>query len=161
MTNNISKNFDANKANIVFALGSNLGNREFYLDLAGKILCQKLALNNVVISSKLANPPLLIANSPKSWDLEFINLVIAGNICLENFSPKTILTTIKEIETMLARTNTKTWAPRTIDIDILLIKNLILKDKDLTIPHYDLENRQFFLQPLTEIVPNWRELFLR
>ncbi|MCB9247505.1 MAG: 2-amino-4-hydroxy-6-hydroxymethyldihydropteridine diphosphokinase [Ignavibacteriales bacterium] len=43
------------------------------------------------------------------------------------------------------------WGPREIDLDILLFNNLIYFDKNITIPHRDLLNRDFVLVPLLEI----------
>lgn len=43
------------------------------------------------------------------------------------------------------------WAPRTMDLDIILFGSIQQKDSHLTIPHAELKNRLFVLQPLQEI----------
>jgi 2-amino-4-hydroxy-6-hydroxymethyldihydropteridine diphosphokinase len=45
------------------------------------------------------------------------------------------------------------WAPRIIDLDILLYDDIIMKGNNLTIPHKLMHERLFVLQPLSEIAP--------
>ncbi|RLM19523.1 2-amino-4-hydroxy-6-hydroxymethyldihydropteridine diphosphokinase [Brenneria alni] len=45
------------------------------------------------------------------------------------------------------------WGPRTLDLDILLFGNQIIHTQRLTVPHYDMKNREFMLYPLAEIAP--------
>ena len=62
---------------------------------------------------------------------------------------------ISEIETSVGRQRTGIkWESRIIDIDLLLWGNDIVKLPQLTIPHYDLSNRDFFLIPLLELNPS-------
>jgi len=61
---------------------------------------------------------------------------------------------ILHIEKQLGRIRNEKWGPRTIDIDILIFDNLILRDKDLVIPHPQMQNRNFVLAPLSELAPN-------
>ena len=60
---------------------------------------------------------------------------------------------ILQIEKQLGRIRHEKWGPRTIDIDILIFDNLILRDNDLVIPHPQMQNRNFVLAPLAEIAP--------
>lgn len=48
------------------------------------------------------------------------------------------------------------WGPRTLDLDILLFGDEIINTERLTVPHYDMKNRQFMLYPLAEIAPELR-----
>ena len=61
---------------------------------------------------------------------------------------------ILQIEKQLGRIRHEKWGPRTIDIDILLFDNMILRDKDLVIPHPQMHHRNFVLAPLAEIAPS-------
>lgn len=61
---------------------------------------------------------------------------------------------ILQIEKQLGRIRHEKWGPRTIDIDILLFDNIILRDNDLIIPHPQMHNRNFVLAPLAELAPN-------
>ena len=51
----------------------------------------------------------------------------------------------------MGRVRTEKWVARVLDIDILLYDNLIIKEKDLKIPHPHLHERNFVLVPLMEI----------
>ena len=48
------------------------------------------------------------------------------------------------------------WGPRTIDLDILFYDRDVIDTKDLHIPHIDMANRLFVLQPLSEIAGFYR-----
>ncbi len=144
---------------IIFGLGSNLGDRKFNLDCASTFLQQKLQLMELRKSTIFKNPALLKENSPKEWDIEFFNIALSARINLEQFPPQKILEVIKEIENELGRKPDAKWSPRPIDIDILIIEGTKIDLKDeLVIPHYDLQNRDFFLVTMEEIEPKWREL---
>lgn len=69
------------------------------------------------------------------------------------FPPKLLLQKLLQIEKQMGRVRTLKWGPRTIDIDILLFDDLILRDKDLEIPHPHIPERSFVLAPLAEIAP--------
>lgn len=143
------------KKRIIFGLGSNLGDREFYLNQAIKELTERLSLEQSKTSSIFKNPALLLPDSPKDWDQEFFNIAFSADINVEKFPPLKILEIVKEIEKKLGRQDRQRWAPREIDIDILLIEDLEVKIEDhLIIPHYDLLNRDFFLKTISEIEPN-------
>ncbi len=62
---------------------------------------------------------------------------------------------ILQIEKQLGRIRHEKWGPRTIDIDILLFDNIVLRDNDLVIPHPQMQNRNFVLAPLAELAPNF------
>lgn len=46
------------------------------------------------------------------------------------------------------------WGPRTLDLDILLFGDDVIHTARLTVPHYDMKNREFMLYPLAEIAPD-------
>ena len=62
-----------------------------------------------------------------------------------------VLREIHLIEAEAGRQRTQVWGPRTLDIDILLYDDLVLKTKEITIPHPRLTSRRFVLLPLAEI----------
>ena len=43
--------------------------------------------------------------------------------------------------------------PRTLDLDILFYDDLVLTERDLFVPHPDMKNRKFVLEPLSELAP--------
>ncbi|MBZ0200333.1 MAG: 2-amino-4-hydroxy-6-hydroxymethyldihydropteridine diphosphokinase [Ignavibacteriaceae bacterium] len=85
-----------------------------------------------------------------------------GNIKQQNFyntaafiktslSPKELLLFIKELEIKNGRTSSERWGQREIDIDILFYDDLISSDEELTVPHKEIELRDFVLLPLADI----------
>ncbi len=73
--------------------------------------------------------------------------------CFEtDISPEELLKTILAFEKQIGRTrNGIKWSSRIIDIDIVLYGATIIESSNLTIPHYDLNQRDFFIIPLTEL----------
>ena len=150
---------NSNNKKVIFALGSNLGDRAKNLDDALLMLKQELLLENVKTSKILINQALLLPDSPPEWNLEFFNIAISGVVDLSRFEPLKILEVIKQIEQNLQRNSKGKWSPRTIDIDILLIENTkIYNPPQLVIPHIEILNRDFFLIPLNEIEPDWQKI---
>jgi 2-amino-4-hydroxy-6-hydroxymethyldihydropteridine diphosphokinase len=139
---------------IIFGLGSNLGDREFYLNEAVSNLELLLELKNIKRSEIFKNPAMLLPDSPKDWNIEFFNIAVSADINLGKFSAEKTLEIVKKIEKILGRIDRERWAPREIDIDILAIENLKIDiDQKLTIPHPGLLERDFFLKTVEEIEP--------
>jgi len=65
-----------------------------------------------------------------------------------------LLHKILDIELLLGREREEKWGPRTIDIDILFYGDEIIDAKELKVPHPELHNRSFTLEPLAEIAPH-------
>ena len=129
---------------IYLSLGSNQGDRRENIKKAIELI----KANNVnvsKISSLYETEPVGFKDQPY-----FYNLCLKAETKLD---PHTLLTLIKGIETETGRVKTTEKGPRIIDIDILFYSNIILKDKDLVIPHSEIINRKFVLEPLCEIAP--------
>lgn len=142
---------------IIFGLGSNLGDRSLFLENSVSELIKRLQLTNTKKSNILKNPAMLLPDSPAEWNQEFYNIAFSADINLQTFSPEKILEIVKEIEKKIGRQERSRWAPREIDIDILTIENLKIKiGQKLIIPHYDLQNRDFFMKTIKEIEPDWK-----
>jgi 2-amino-4-hydroxy-6-hydroxymethyldihydropteridine diphosphokinase len=137
---------------IVFALGSNLGDREGYLLAAGELLQERLRLRNVKKSQIFQNKAMLLEGSPPEWDVDFFNIALSGEVDLNEFSAIEILQIIKEIEVLVGRQERARWAPREIDIDILAIDEMQVEvGEKLIIPHVGLFEREFFYKVFLEI----------
>ncbi|MBM3579374.1 MAG: hypothetical protein FJX34_01210, partial [Alphaproteobacteria bacterium] len=65
---------------IIFGLGSNLGDREFFLDEAVRELGVQLLLTNPRKSKIFKNPAMLLPDSPHEWDCEFLNIAFSADI---------------------------------------------------------------------------------
>ncbi|AIL65253.1 2-amino-4-hydroxy-6- hydroxymethyldihydropteridine pyrophosphokinase [Rickettsiales bacterium Ac37b] len=143
--------------NIALGLGANLGNRLENLRKAVDYLLSANVISNITISSLYETAPLVPENAPSNWNKTFYNIVIKG---ATNYKPLQLLQKIKEIETILGRKKRLKWAPREIDIDILVYAEEYIEisvgSMSLVIPHIDLLNRDFFLVPLAELWPDWK-----
>ena len=126
-------------------IGSNMGDRQGYIDKALKMLDETRGINVVKCSSIIESEPY----GPVAQD-DFLN----GVICISTYLPPyPLLDRLHEIEDACGRVRTVHWGPRTLDLDILLYDDLVLNDEKLTIPHPDMKNREFVLKPLYEIAP--------
>ena len=74
------------------------------------------------------------------------------------YAPEELLDVLNEIENQAGRKRVEAdkWGPRTLDIDILFYDDIIYSSEKLQIPHCDLHNRMFVLEPLKEIAPHYR-----
>ncbi|EGV06644.1 2-amino-4-hydroxy-6-hydroxymethyldihydropteridine diphosphokinase-like protein [Haemophilus pittmaniae HK 85] len=68
--------------------------------------------------------------------------------------PLALLDELQRIENEQGRVRLRRWGERTLDLDILLYADAIIKEERLTVPHYDMTNREFVLIPLLEIAPD-------
>jgi 2-amino-4-hydroxy-6-hydroxymethyldihydropteridine diphosphokinase len=125
------------------SLGSNLGNREDNLDMALKLLGQRMRLGKV--SSIYDTEPLGNTDQPR-----FLNLACE---VFTRLTPEGLLALAKGIEGKMGRRG-KSGEPRTIDIDILLYGDKTVDQPDLVIPHPSMAQRSFVLVPLAEIAPD-------
>ena len=81
------------------------------------------------------------------------------NICasfFSNISPHLVMQQLLEIEKTLGRSRSAEtkYISRIIDIDILLIEDLVIDSEELKVPHPEMCNRRFVMEPLIEIDPN-------
>ena len=136
---------------VYFSLGSNVGNKQTYLDKAIRMLKERV--NNITVSSFYVTEPWGKTNQP-----EFLNICAKGKT---NLSPKELLVFAKNIEASLGRQHIEKWGPREIDIDILFYGTKIVKTKDIEIPHPFIANRTFVLVPLAEIAPDFMHPLLK
>lgn len=139
---------------IYLSLGSNLGDRLYNLQLANKLILERCLYNgksSIIIETKA----IVKKESPSDWNKPYLNMIIGGE---SNLSCKELLKIIKDIETEMGRpANYEKWAPRIIDIDILLWHDLKVNTPDLIIPHPELENRPFFKHLLSLFeAESWR-----
>lgn len=128
------------------SLGSNQGDRRSYL--AQAIECLKNLGDITAVSSLYQTAPM---SMPPGSDY-FYNMVL----CLRSSrTPRHLLADLKEIESRLGRNLAHSHnQPRTIDIDILLADQLLIRTATLSIPHPEMTKRPFVLVPLGEIAGN-------
>jgi 2-amino-4-hydroxy-6-hydroxymethyldihydropteridine diphosphokinase len=83
---------------------------------------------------------------------EFLNQALLMDTALD---PSMLMQSILQIEEDLGRKRGEKYGPRTIDIDILFFNETSVDLPQLTIPHPQLQNRRFALEPMNEIAPAW------
>lgn len=132
----------------VIGLGSNKGNRQFYLSFSIRLI--EWEVGRVVQASSVIETP--------SWGFEsapFLNQVI---VVETDMSPLELLDALQAIERKLGRTQKSTvvdgkpvYHDRTIDLDILDYDRKPYHDDRLTLPHPHIAEREFVLVPLREL----------
>ena len=132
-------------------LGANIGNREANLRLALRWLAPGCEV--VAVSSLYASDAVVLPDAPPGP--EFRNAVCAVETGL---SAADLLAHVKRVEHDIGRRPSARWAPRPIDIDVLLYGDAMIDEGTvagrLTIPHPLLAERNFVLVPLAEIAPD-------
>ena len=129
---------------VFLLLGSNLGNREEYLQ-------QAIGLIGTHIAPVIKTSSIYETQSWGKADApDYLNQVIT----LETAVPASeLLRKILDIELTLGRRREEKWGSRTIDIDILFYGDEIIDAESLQVPHPELHKRRFTLEPLAEIAP--------
>ena len=130
---------------IYLGLGSNLGDRVKNLRLAIEKIKNIPNVELLRVSSFYETAAWGVTNQ-----LDFINAAIKIRTTLE---PLKLLDALQKIEIELEINRHEHWAPRLIDIDILLIDDLKINSERLTVPHKFLNERDFVKIPLAEISP--------
>lgn len=127
------------------ALGSNIGDKEEYLNMAIKELNNDKKCRVEKVSDFIITDPVGGVEQD-----DFLN----GCIMIRTlYTPYELLDRLHEIENAAGRKRTIHWGPRTLDLDIILYDDIIVDTKDLKIPHIEMENRRFVLEPLSQIAP--------
>ena len=82
----------------------------------------------------------------------YLNTVIEIETAL---SPRELLTALKQIERHVGRKpSAERWAPRPIDLDVLLYDDRVIDEPGLRIPHERMHERRFVLEPLAQLAPD-------
>lgn len=131
---------------VYLSLGSNLGDRE-------ATMCRAIGLLNERAGS-VDRQSSFIETEP--WGFESTNKFL--NMCvrlLTTLSPEQLLLATKQIERELGRTQKSVngqYHDRPIDIDILMYDDVHIDSNDLTLPHPHMQEREFVMKPLREIL---------
>lgn len=68
--------------------------------------------------------------------------------------PREMLNALLGIERAHGRVRGERWGPRTLDCDLILFGDRVIDEPGLTVPHPELANRRFVLEPLAAIEPD-------
>lgn len=143
-------------ARVVLITGGNVGNAEATLAKAERLIAAEVG--TVECRSRIYRT--------KAWGFEaddFRNQVLVVESELE---PLALLDAVNDIERRLGRDRTEEqkvksatgarYAPRSVDIDILFYDALVIESERLTLPHPRIAEREFVLEPLVEVLPQWQ-----
>lgn len=126
-------------------LGANLGDARATLAAALDALGQLPGTRRAAVSSCWRSAPV-DAQGP-----DFLNAVAALDTTL---APHELLAALQAIEARHGRERPYPNAPRTLDLDLLLHGDAVLRTPALTLPHPRLHLRAFVLEPLAELAPD-------
>jgi 2-amino-4-hydroxy-6-hydroxymethyldihydropteridine diphosphokinase len=129
---------------VYLLIGGNVGDSLLYLERAVTFLqtqCGKV----VKISSFYETAPWGNTNQAP-----FLNQAL--ELETSSDAPE-LMQGLLKIEEEMGRIREEKYGPRIIDLDILLFNDEIYNSSELTIPHKELQNRRFVLEPLAEIAP--------
>ncbi len=137
--------------NIFLALGSNIENRKQHIETAIVLLREKV--HAIIVAPLYETKPRYFEDQQN-----FLNTVLSGYTDLE---PRELLQFTKAVQKEVGRVERFRNGPREIDIDILFYDNEVYKDEELEIPHPRLQERDFVLQPFSDINPDFSHPVLK
>ena len=120
-------------------MGANLGDRRAALRTAVAALPDVVAVSPVYETGPVGGPP---GQSP------YLNLVVELETDL---TPRDLLELAHRLEEAAGRVRAEPDGPRTLDVDVLLVGDLTVREPDLVIPHPRMWQRRFVLAPLADL----------
>ena len=143
-------------ASVVLITGGNVGNAEQTLGEAARLIDAEVG--QVVRHSQIYRT--------KAWGFEAENFRNQVLVVESELEPMQVLEAVNDIERRLGRNRAEEqeiksatgarYASRSIDIDILFYDDLVVESERLTLPHPRIAEREFVLEPLAEVVAEWR-----
>jgi 2-amino-4-hydroxy-6-hydroxymethyldihydropteridine diphosphokinase len=133
---------------VAISLGSNIGDRAAHLAFAVGELAR--LLDDLRVSPVIETAPEGVPDEQPP----FLNAAAIGTTVLE---PRALLSSIQSIERLNGRERPYRYAPRTLDLDLILYGTRVLKEEGLEVPHPRFRERRFVLAPLAEIAGDWRD----
>lgn len=129
------------------AIGSNLGDKENYVEVGINALKEAEDICVTKVADVITTKAYGVEEQP-----DFLNSVIELRTLLD---PQELLDKLHEIENNAGRERNLRWGPRTLDLDIVFYDDLVMESETLIIPHVDMENREFVLEPMVQLAP-WK-----
>jgi 2-amino-4-hydroxy-6-hydroxymethyldihydropteridine diphosphokinase len=132
---------------VVYSLGSNLGDR--LGNLQGAVDALRDTPDVIVVDVSPVYETTPVGGPDDSPD--FLNLVVVAETTLE---PRTLLERAQAIEDAYGRVRESRWAPRTLDVDLIMVGNEVVDSGDLRLPHPLAHERGFVLVPWLAVDPS-------
>lgn len=143
-------------------LGGNVGDVKGRLDSAKELISSRVG-RVTKCSSKMASQPWGFDATRQKEVEPFINQAM---VVETETSATELLSAIQQIEEQLGRQRVEEselkseqgvrYLSRKIDIDIIFYGDQMIQSQELTIPHALMAEREFVLEPIVEIAPEWR-----
>ena len=130
----------------VLALGSNQGNRLEILQGAVDAIHDPTALEVLAVSPVYETDPV---GGPEQPD--YLNAVVLVETSL---TPRALLERARAAEDASGRVRDVRWGPRTLDVDIIAVGDLVVSEPDLQVPHPRASSRAFVLVPWRDVDPS-------
>lgn len=109
-------------------------------------------LDAVPLTQRVATSPLYSSQPVGPQDQpDFVNACVQLRTAL---SPLALLDQLQSIEQRQRRIRVRHWGPRTLDLDLLMYDDIVLRHSRLTVPHHEMHQRGFVLIPLQDIAPH-------
>lgn len=135
------------------SLGANLGDRVTALRRAVDALARVPGTSVASVSSLYETLPVGGPAQPA-----FLNAVVVLDIgpgqSLSDLAEK-LLAVAQQAESDLGRRREVRWGPRTLDVDVLAVGDLVSSDERLTVPHPRIRERAFVLVPWAEVADSF------
>ena len=136
-------------ASCLIALGSNLGDSMSLINQASEAIGQFPGVQQVAASSILETAAV---GGPADQSA-FLNSALLLDTTL---SAGQLLRKVRLLENQLGRQRDIRWGPRTMDLDLLLYDNLVIRTDDLELPHPRMTFRNFVLKPACQVAGSFR-----
>jgi 2-amino-4-hydroxy-6-hydroxymethyldihydropteridine diphosphokinase len=133
----------------LISIGSNLGDRRAAITFAVDRLSQ--LLENPRVSDVIETAP---AGEAYAGQPPFLNAVVAGTT---NLSARALLERLLSIEREFGRERPHAAAPRTLDLDLILLGDEVIDEPDLRVPHPRFREREFVLRPAAQVAAECRD----
>jgi 2-amino-4-hydroxy-6-hydroxymethyldihydropteridine diphosphokinase len=130
------------------SLGSNVGDRRAHLNFA--VASLRGLLTNLAVSRYYETVPVGVSG-PQAM---FLNAAAVGQTSL---TARGVLEALLAIEQERGRERPYARAPRTLDLDLILLGDVVLDEPGLVVPHPRFRERRFVLEPLAEIAPDLKD----
>lgn len=131
---------------IAIAIGSNLGDRLGHINSALDEL--RRDLQEVRVSTIIETAAVDVPDEQPP----FLNAVVTGRC---DRTAEELLQRLHALEAAQGRTRTRRRAARTLDLDLILFGDLVVRKPGLEVPHPRFRERLFVLEPLAEIAGDW------
>lgn len=139
----VSVTVNRGRHQVFLSVGSNMGDSRSIISMALKQLAAIPDIELKQTSDFIVTKAYGYTDQP-----DFLNGCVELETLME---PEELLQTLHQVEKMFGRERIVHWGPRTLDLDIIFFDDMTINTKDLSVPHIDMANRRFVLEPLNQI----------